>query len=118
MDDEQKYANYIGLVKTIEFLDKSGRITEDWMETHKQRILEYRDWIPNYSVINPEVEGHEFRYNCDKVEEMIQYSCDCIRIHKTFDVRVYRAMLSGMKYICDEIMTEAELIQCMELLTF
>lgn len=118
LTDTQRYTNYIQLIKTIEFLDKRGRITEDWMEEHKIRILHYRVLIPNFSLLNEDVVESEFRYKCEETEEMMRYNCEAIHTHHTFDVRVYYAMLSNMKYICDSVFSEDELVQCMELLTF
>jgi len=118
LTDTQRYTNYNQLVKTIEFLDKRGRITEDWMEDHKKLILNYRQWLPNFGVINEDVTDHEFRFRCEETEEMMRFNCESIRLHGTFDPRVYHSMVKNMKYICDTIYSEEELIQCMELLTF
>jgi hypothetical protein len=116
--DTQRYTNYTQLVKTIEFLDKNGRITEDWVVEHTKRILQYREWLPNFGVINDDVDDPTFRYKCEETEEMMRFNCESIRLHRTFDLRVYYGMLTNMKYICDTVFSEDELIQCMELLTF
>lgn len=118
LTDTQRYTNYTKLIKTIEFLDKQGRITEDWMEDNKTQILHYRVLIPNFGVLNEDITDHEFRFRCEEIEEMMRFNCDSIRLHGTFDPRVYHAMVRNMKYICDVVFTEDELIQCMELLTF
>jgi hypothetical protein len=118
LTDTQKYTNYIQLIKTIEFLDNRGRITEDWMEDNMRVILHYRELLPNFGALNEEVVDHVFRYKCDETEEMMRFNCETIRLHGTFDVKVYYAMMVNMKYICDSIFSEDELIQCMELLTF
>jgi hypothetical protein len=118
LTDTQCYTNYTKLIKTIEFLDKGGRITEDWVEDNKKQILHYRALIPNFGLLNEDITDHEFRFRCEETEDMMRFNCESIRNYGTFDPRVYHAMVRNMKYICDVVFTEDELIQCMELLTF
>jgi hypothetical protein len=61
ISEEKKYENYKRLGVTARFIEsclKDGKgITEDWIEEHKEIILEYRDIFPNLATVNLETDG-------------------------------------------------------------
>jgi len=105
----EKYQNYMQIVKTIQFFESNGHVTEDWMHEHKWVIEKWRDWIYDYSELNSEITEKEFRKVCNETETLITYLIHSIRTTKTFDTRVYHILLTKMKYICDNIFDADEL---------
>jgi len=115
--DTEKYKNYIEIIKTLEFIENNGRITEDWMEHNKWVIEKWRDMIEDYSRINPEIISKYFRKDCHETEVLIQYLIKSIRSTKTFDVKTYTILLRKMKSICDSFYDDIELDNLMNTLT-
>ena len=116
LTDDQRYANFIQLSKTCEYLENWGRVTEDWMAKHKTRIFTYRRWISDYSEVNPEIRDHDFRFRSEEIEKMLNHLCEDIKKTGLFDPIVYYGMVCHMRKICEFIFTEDELAECMELL--
>lgn len=107
--DSEKFQNYMQIVNTLKFFENNGRITEDWMEEHKCVIEKWRDWIDNYSEVNPDITEKEFRKACSEIEVVLSYLIKSIKSTKTFDTRVYNVLLHKMKYICDSLFTKDEI---------
>ena len=107
--DTEKYEHYLQIFKTIHFFESNGHVTEDWMQHHMWVIEKWRDWIFDYSEVNPEITEKEFRKVCNETETLITYLIHSIRTTKTFDTRVYHILLTKMKYICDNIFDADEL---------
>jgi hypothetical protein len=110
----EKYENYLEIVKTLDFIENNGRITEDWMEENRWIIEKWRDWIQDYSEINPEVTSKYFRKACSETETLIQYLIKSIRTTKTFDVKSYTLLLKKMKFVCDTIFDDMEMENLMD----
>jgi len=115
--DTEKYENYIEIIKTLEFIENNGRITEDWMEHNKWVIEKWRDMIEDYSRLNPEIISKYFRKDCYETEVLIQYLIKSIRSTKTFDVKTYTILLRKMKSICDSFYDDIELDNLMNTLS-
>jgi hypothetical protein len=105
--NEQKYKNYEDMVNTIKFLEHGGDLTQDWIQEHKERILKYRSWIPNFANLHSEIESEEFRVKCWETEVVIQQLCNTI--NEAFNVDLYLNLITNMKYICDSVFTDKEL---------
>jgi hypothetical protein len=105
----ERYRNYMQIVNTLKFFENNGHITEDWMEEHKSIIELWRDWIDDYSTINPEFTDKGFRKACCETETLISYLIRSIRTTKTFDTKVYYILVNKMKYICDSIFVDDEM---------
>jgi hypothetical protein len=115
--DEEKYYNYVEIVKTLEFIENNGRITEDWMEHNKWIIQKWRDMIDDYSRLNPEITSKYFRKDCTETEVLIQYLMSSIRSTKTFDIKVYVILLKKMKSMCDNVYDDQEMNNLMNTLS-
>lgn len=115
--DEEKHQNYCRIVRTIDFLQNGGRITEDWMIEHIEYIKLYRSWIPDFSSINEEREDREFRKCCQETETIMQYVYRTVHTSDYFDTKVYLLLVQHMKKICDMIMDEDDLERCMKMLS-
>jgi hypothetical protein len=115
--EEQKYQNYLQLIRAIRFIENRERITEDWMEDNKSTILRWRDWIEDFTTLNAEVEDETFRKKCRDAETIMQYLCHSIRTQKTFDPKTYLIFLHHVKYICDTLFTDAEMEEMMSMLS-
>jgi hypothetical protein len=97
--EEQKTAHWLQVYNAIKFLENDGRITEDWMEDQTYHILRWRDWIPNFSTLNQEVEDSAFRQRCVYAESIMQQLIIMIKETKTFDPSVYLLLLKSIEYI-------------------
>lgn len=100
--DAVKQANYNKIVEAINFILSGGRITEDWMEEHKTRILMYREWIPDYNLIDPEIENEEFRKKAYETEVLMRNLVEAIVRTKTFNVKFYLMLLQHMGWLTDK----------------
>jgi hypothetical protein len=113
---QEKYANFLTILRITRYLDDGGRITEDWMEEQKELILQYREWIPDYSVVNDEIEEHDFRKCCSETEILISHLCNSIRVSKTFSVNVYHIFMKHMKQIIEAVNTDEEMVELLSML--
>jgi len=109
LSEEQKYENYLQIIRNLQFIENDSRITEDWMEDNKWLILRYRDWIEDFTVVNSEIEDPEFRKKCRDTETILQYLCHSIHTQKTFDPKTYLILLRHLKYICESVFTDDEM---------
>lgn len=112
--DDEKYKNYLKLRETIEFLEKDGRITEDWMVEHAKLILKYREGLPNITMANPEIKDPTFRTTCSEAETLLEFLANSVSRTKTFDVKRYGMFVFRIKKICETLFTEDDLIALME----
>lgn len=117
LTDQQKYRNYLTLIKTIDYIESGQRITEDWMIDNKNEILKYREWIKDYSKVNDDVENQDFRKICEDTEDTIQYLCKSIEKTNTFDTAVYVTLLRLIKEICDFLFTDEEIDGLMKMMS-
>ena len=101
--EDQKTAHWLQVYNAIKFLENDGRITEDWMEDQTYHILRWRDWIPNFSTLNQEVEDPTFRQRCVYAEGIMQQLVVMIQETKTFDPSVYLLLLKSIEYIRSSI---------------
>ena len=113
LSENQKYRNYLEITESIEHIKNGSRITEDWMEENKEIILKWRDWIENYSLINPEVSDIDFRRKCADIEVLLQHLCSMIKYSNTFEVKIYAILLNYMKDICEYLFSDKELDELM-----
>jgi len=97
--EEQKTQNWLQVYNATKFIENDGRITEDWMEEQKYHILKWRDWIPNFSTLNQDVEDPAFRAKCSYAEQIITHLVESIRQTNTFDPSVYLLLLKSIEYI-------------------
>ena len=112
---EQKYKNYEDMVKTINFLEHGGDLTQDWVREHKEMILKYRSWFPNFVNIHSEVESEEFRTKCWETEVVIQQLCSTI--NEAFNIDLYLNLITNMRHICDNVFTDKELEELFDLMS-
>jgi hypothetical protein len=97
LTDDQKYSNYCRLVETIQFIESGGRITEDWMEHHKDVIREYRDGFPDsFRALNLEIKDKEFRTLADQADVLMNSLLTSIQYERTFKVGHYHMLLQRL----------------------
>jgi len=104
MDEKEK--NYFRIVNTIEFLKNDGRISEDWMEEHKQVILLYRDMFADWNMVNEDVHDTKFRKWAYTVEVLLRFLTKEIKVYKRFNKKIYlelnENLLSMINFLCSE----------------
>jgi hypothetical protein len=69
------------------------------MEDQTYHILRWRDWIPNFSTLNQDIEDPAFRAKCAYAEQIITHLVESIRQTKTFDPSIYLLLLKSIEYI-------------------
>lgn len=109
LTDDQRVNNFAKIMTTNQYLDDGGAITDEWMAEHKQLILQYREWISDYSIVNDEIEEISFRKCCSETEILLSQLCHSIWSSGTFNVKIYHIFMRRMKQILDTIYTEDEL---------
>jgi hypothetical protein len=111
--DTDKFKNYkivLNCIKTIE----DEEITEDWVEFHKDRITLYREWVYDYSLVNPEVHDIQFRKMATHVETLLGHLLRQVYEDHTFDPSVYLLLNHAMKYMIEYFMESDELSDFMD----
>lgn len=110
------YENFRKIMETVEFLNSKTPITQEWMTEHKELILKYRIWIPNYAVVNDEVTDKTFRKRCSDMETLISHLCNTINTGGQFDIRVYHVFMKNMKAILEYLFADDILEDAMNML--
>ena len=106
--------NYKEIVETINYIkSQEFRLTEDWLEEHKRRILIYRDWFPNYNLVDPEVEDETFRRKCQETETLMAHLADCVMRKTVFSVKFYLLLLEHMKWLIDQEEQDDQMVEMM-----
>lgn len=116
--DEDKQTNYEFMIDAIRHVEKGMRITEDWMEEHKDRILVYRDFWPDMSRLNPDVKDHRFRSWAVEVEVLLQSLCMDIKTYKTFFVPDYHRFNMSMRRMAEMLVEDSDFADMMSMLKF
>ena len=118
ISDAQRHQNYLELLKAIEYLENGGRVTEDWTEDSKQYIRKWRQWIPDFNVVNDEREDEEFRKVCSETETIMKYLHGTVDRTGYVDPKLYLLLLQHMKKILDMLESDeefAELLSSMKM---
>jgi hypothetical protein len=97
LTDDQKHANYCRLIETIGFIEKNGRITEDWMEEQKKFIKDIREYFyQGIQTLNPEIKEKEFRTIANESEILLNSLLTCIYFDNTFKIGHYHNLLKRL----------------------
>lgn len=116
LTDYQKHQNFLKILRTTQYLDDGGRITEDWMEEHKAMILQYREWIDDYTDVNEEITEPGFRKCCRDAETLISHLVHSIWSTRTFEVKIYHIFMRHMKQIIETVNTDDEMSDLLSML--
>ena len=101
--DDAKFANYVFLIGAIRYVEQGRRITEDWMEVHKKRILTYRDFWVDMSRLNPDLPDARFRTAAVECETYLGILYDEILSTKTFSVDIYHQLNLSMRKMMESM---------------
>jgi hypothetical protein len=71
-------------------------------------VQKYREWIPDYSKLNEEIEDTRFRQLCSDSETLVRYLSHLIETKWTLDTRVYSMFVHKLKDLCDFLLTVEE----------
>jgi len=115
---EEKQTNYEFMTEAIRHVERGERITEDWMEEHKDRILLYREFWPDISRLNPDVKEHNFRSWAVEVETLLQGLCSDIKTYKTFSVPDYHRLNMCLRRMADMLVEDSDFADMMSNLKF
>jgi hypothetical protein len=117
MSDEERERNYNRIIDAIQFLKKDSRITEDWMEEHKQAIQYYRDMFSDWNMVNDEVNDKKFRHYAYTVEILLRFLTREIKVHKRFDKKIYLELNENLLSMINFLSEEDELTNQLSKLT-
>lgn len=109
LPDAQRHKNYENIVDTIEHIEAGEKITEDWIYEQKSVLNQWREWIPDFSVVNQEQQNKEFRQTCKQAETLMRYI-----LAAGFNIKSYLQLLQHMKKIIDMIEADNELNEILE----
>ena len=114
--ENQKFQNFQRLVNAIETIE-NDKITEDWMEEHKDVITLYRDWVFDYSLVNENIEDPTFRGMASSVEKLLTHLLRQVYEDRSFDPSVYLIMCRAMLFLVEYTMEKDELSDFMARMT-
>lgn len=111
--DAQKLHNYRLIMELIEHIRNGHRITEDWMDFHKKRILLYRDFFGDLSLMNPDCKDRKFRQLADDTEMTLNHLVWEIQETGYFTVDVYLKLNVNLKMMFEIVNEVDELAELM-----
>ncbi len=118
LTSEQKHRNYKELVDTLDYIEAGGRITEDFMYECKWLIIKWRDWIPNFRVMNEDNETKSFRDMCNHLEDLMTELYRTVMTTNTFDMKIFRIYLRHMKKMCDTTFEDDDFMDMLNSMKF
>lgn len=120
--EEQKSANYMFLLETIEFLNGSehtiGIDMSEWGIKQVQFIqniyfcFELENGLEN---VNPEIDDFEFRQKAKNASIYIKQLMKTIEDWGTFDIPTYESFLHSIKFLVEFSMSEEAVDECISL---
>lgn len=116
-NEKQRHKNYMEISDTLGYIEAGGRITEDFLVEVKWMIIKWREWIPDYSVVNEDNETEVFRQKCNQIELLIRELCRVIHSKNTIDMKLFTILLRHMKYICDTTFEDDEMADMLNNMT-
>ncbi len=111
--ENERYNNFMKIMTTTQYLDDGGIITPEWLEEHKQLILQYRQWISDYTDVNDEIEDKSFRKCCEETETLLRQLCHSIWTTGKFSVQIYHLFIRHMKHMLEVVYSEDILMDMM-----
>lgn len=103
MDYSDQHANYIRLLDTIVYLEKTPTPPQSWMDTHYKHMSAYRKHFPDFTVMHPEMESEYFRNILAESEDLLERMLTLYEYHRWFDVKDYLQFNKNLAYIVREI---------------
>lgn len=118
LTDEQKHRNYKEIVETLDYIEAGGRITEDFLCECKWMIIKWRDWIPNFRVINEDNETTVFRQMCANLEDLMTELYRATMMKNDLDLKLFTIFLRNMKRMCDTTFEDDDLTDMLNSMNF
>ena len=115
---EEKLSNYQFLIDAIRHVEQGKRITEDWMQEHSEKILFYRDFWPDLSLVNPDIKDHRFRAWAVEVETLLSTMCRDIKTYRSFSVSDYHRFNMCVRRMSDTFTEDEDVVELMSMLKF
>jgi hypothetical protein len=108
MDDSQRENNYLELVAAIEYIERAGRLSEDWLEDSRALIRKYRTWWPNMAFMNQEIQDKEFRKMCGEAELLLAELIRGVHANDFVNVKLFGIFLNKVKLIIDHVIPDKD----------
>jgi len=112
--DWERFRNYQNIVETIQDIKSPEyRLTEDKLQKYMRDVETYREWFPNYNLVDPEVEDETFRRKCQETETLLAHLADCVMRKAMFSVKFYLLLLEHMKWLIDQEEQDSQMVEMM-----
>ena len=108
MDDSQRENNYLELVAAIQYIERSGRLSEDWLEDSRMLIRKYRTWWGNMAFMNPEITDPDFRKMCGEAELLLAELMRGVHANDFINVKLFAIFLKKVKTIIDRVIPDEQ----------
>lgn len=108
MTDDIKHNNYLELVAAVEYLNRNGRLSEDWLEETRELIKKYRIWWPNLTFVNEDIKDAEFRKACGESELLLSELIRGIRSNDFINAKLLHIFLKKLKFIVDWLVPDEQ----------
>lgn len=108
MTDHDKHNNYLELVASIEYLNRNGRLSEDWLEETRNLIKKYRIWWPNLTFVNEDIKDTQFRKTCGEAELLLSELIRGIQSNDFLNAKILHIFLKKLKFIVDWLVPDDE----------
>lgn len=112
MDDSIKENNFLRAKWQLSVL-RSGKITEDFVEDCKLFLNKMRDFFPDFSRINLDIQTEEFRRKADEAEELFEMLTQAYRVERYFYLEVYVEILERIVYMAEYVHEDVSLTDLM-----
>lgn len=106
MTENQRENNYLELVAAIKYLERAGRLSEDWLEDSRAMIRKYRTWWPNMAFLNQEIQDRDFRKMCGEAELLLAELMRGVQSNDFVNVKLFGIFLNKVKAIIDRIIPD------------
>lgn len=106
MTQTQRENNYLELVAAIKYLERAGRLSEDWLEDSRAMIRKYRTWWPNMAFMNSEIQDKDFRKMCGEAELLLAELMRGVQSNDFVNVKLFGIFLNKLKMIIDRVVPD------------
>lgn len=112
----EEIPKHIVLARAIQSINK-GETSQQWKERHFDIILYTEDGFKDPSLINPEMDNHDFREGIRRTSILSTYLGNEIRNTQTFDSEVFKLMCKQILDCLDLTVDDEWLCESMQSVT-
>ena len=110
MDEQEK--NFLRAKWQLSVL-RTERITEDFVEDCKSFLQLMREYFPDFSCINLDIQTKDFRQKAEEAEELFEMLMAEYRRDKFFNLEIYVEILERILYMAEYVHEDVSLSDMM-----